>query len=274
MEKLLDFPQAALPEREYYVAPRKSRKRRRRPMAAVLLGVLLFAGGFLLGKASAAPAGEAFAPENRTPVDVLDDRIIPEPPAVCGAQGAEDWALLLVNRENPLGPDFAVPALTQLKNGHAIDSRVYPSLQAMMDAARAEGLQPLICSSYRTWDKQAELFEAKTRFYLDQGLVQAEAEEQAAAWVARPGASEHQAGLAVDIVDVSYQLLDEAQADTLVQQWLMAHCAEYGFILRYPTEKSALTGVSYEPWHYRYVGLEAARAIMDRGLCLEEYLAE
>ena len=75
-----------------------------------------------------------------------------------------------------------------------------------------------------------------------------------------PGASEHQAGLAVDIVDTACQLLDEAQEDTPVQQWLMAHCAEYGFILRYPTGKSALTGVSYEPWHYRYVGTETARA--------------
>ena len=91
--------------------------------------------------------------------------------------------------------------------------------------------------------------------------------------MARPGASEHQTGLAVDIVDINYQLLDEGQEDTAVQIWLMAHCAEYGFILRYPTDKSELTGVSYEPWHYRYVGTEAARAIMGGGLCLEEYLA-
>ena len=105
-------------------------------------------------------------------------------------------------------------------------------------------------------------------------MDQARAEQEAARWVARPGASEHQAGLAVDIVDISYQLLDEAQEDTPVQQWLMAHCADYGFILRYPTDKSALTGVAYEPWHYRYVGAEAARAIMDGGLCLEEYLSQ
>lgn len=277
MAVVLQYPQieeSPLPEREYYVAHRKSRRRRRPLAVPFLLGVLLFTGGFLLGKASAAPVDEVTAPEAGAPVNALDDAIAPEPPAVGGARSAEDWALLLVNWENPLEPDFAVPELTQLKNGHAIDSRAYPALQAMMDAARAEGLQPLICSSYRTWDKQAELFEAKTRSYLDQGFAQTEAEEKAAAWVARPGTSEHQAGLAVDIVDVSYQLLDEGQEDTPVQQWLMAHCAEYGFILRYPTEKSALTGVSYEPWHYRYVGLEAAQAIMDRGLCLEEYLAK
>ncbi len=91
--------------------------------------------------------------------------------------------------------------------------------------------------------------------------------------MARPGTSEHQTGLAVDIVDTSYQLLDEAQEGTAVQKWLMTHCAEYGFILRYPTEKSDLTGVNYEPWHYRYVGEAAAREIMERGLCLEEYAA-
>ena len=91
-------------------------------------------------------------------------------------------------------------------------------------------------------------------------------------WVARSGTSEHQTGLAVDIVDMSYQILDKKQESTPVQKWLMVHCAEYGFILCYPTDKSALTGINYEPWHYRYVGAEAAKEIMESGLCLEEYL--
>ncbi|MDY3692539.1 MAG: M15 family metallopeptidase [Dysosmobacter sp.] len=102
--------------------------------------------------------------------------------------------------------------------------------------------------------------------------TQAEAENQASFWVARPGTSEHQTGLAVDIVDQNYQLLDEKQENKPVQQWLMAHCTEYGFILRYPTGKSEITGIGYEPWHYRYVGLDAAREITEQGLCLEEYL--
>ena len=89
----------------------------------------------------------------------------------------------------------------------------------------------------------------------------------------RPGTSEHETGLAVDIVDKSYQILDRKQEQTPVQQWLMDHCAAYGFILRYPTDKSALTGIGYEPWHYRYVGREAAAAIMEQGICLEEYEA-
>ncbi|WP_298021520.1 D-alanyl-D-alanine carboxypeptidase family protein [uncultured Dysosmobacter sp.] len=231
------------------------------------------------GTASAAP-GSSSDGTGGIPAASLSpaepDSIVPEKPTaadVASTASSTDWALLLVNGEHPLPEDFTIPELTQLKNGHAIDSRAYPSLQAMMDAARAEGLQPLICSSYRTWDKQTKLFEAKTQFYMNQGYVRTEAEERAAQWVARPGTSEHQMCLAVDIVDMSYQLLDEAQEETAVQKWLMAHCAEYGFILRYPTEKSTLTGVNYEPWHYRYVGQEAAQEIMEQGICLEEYLA-
>lgn len=106
------------------------------------------------------------------------------------------------------------------------------------------------------------------------GYSEEGAREEAARWVARPGTSEHETGLAVDIVDKGYQILDRKQEQTPVQQWLMEHCVRYGFILRYPTDKSELTGIGYEPWHYRYVGPEAAAAIMEQGICLEEYAAE
>lgn len=182
-----------------------------------------------------------------------------------------DWQLRLVSAAHPLPEDFEAPKLTKLRGGHAIDSRAYPALQQMMDDCRAAGLNPVICSSYRTHDKQEELFQKKVNTLLRQGYSQEEAETEAARWVARPGTSEHETGLAVDIVDKSYQLLDEKQEQTPVQQWLMAHCAEYGFILRYSVEKSDLTGIGYEPWHYRYVGVEAAKAITEQGLCLEEY---
>ncbi len=297
-----EFP---LPEREYRVAParcwdaelrthsappRRDKKRRRSLLPLLLMGLVLFGGGFLLGRA--ARAQEPPAQGCGTPVSILGsdgggrtDGRMPEIPAgqtewtALGREpessaAPEDWNLILVNWENPLPEDFSIPRLTQLVNGHAIDSRAYPALQDMMDAARAEGLQPTICSSFRTRDKQEELFQNKVQTLLAEGYGRTEAEEQAAMWVARPGTSEHQAGLAVDIVDKSYQLLDQEQEDTAVQRWLMAHCAEYGYILRYPTDKSALTGVNYEPWHYRYVGVEAAAEIMERGLCLEEYLAE
>ena len=194
------------------------------------------------------------------------DKPSPAPPA------RENWNLILVNFENPLPDGFTVPGLAQLRIGQAVDSRIYPALQRMMDNARSAGLQPVICSSFRNRDTQTQLYESEIQNWLDRGYRQEDAEAQAAMWVARPGTSEHQTGLAVDIVDLSYQVLDERQENTPVQQWLMAHCAEYGFILRYPTDKSTLTGVSYEPWHYRYVGVEAAREIMEGDLCLEEYL--
>ena len=182
-----------------------------------------------------------------------------------------DWRLTLVNPQNPLPPGY-VPTLTRLRNGQAVDERCYPALQAMMVACRAAGLEPLICSSYRTEEKQTALFENKVARLRAQGLSEEAARAGAAKVVALPGTSEHQLGLAVDIVDMGYQLLDEGQADTPAQRWLMEHCWEYGFILRYPAEKEAVTGIIYEPWHYRYVGEDNARAIRESGLCLEEWL--
>ena len=107
---------------------------------------------------------------------------------------------------------------------------------------------------------------------MGEGYSYERAVEEAGTVVAVPGTSEHQTGLALDIVDASYQHLDEAQEDTQVQQWLMEHSWEYGFVLRYPSGKSETTGIIYEPWHYRYVGREAAREMTELGLCLEEYV--
>lgn len=183
------------------------------------------------------------------------------------------WNLMLVNSTHPIADDFKIE-LTQLKNGHSVDSRIYKDLQAMMDAARADGLSPIICSSYRTMERQTSLFNKEVNSQLSKGYSQQEAEQKASYWVAIPGTSEHQLGLAVDIVAYSYQTLDKAQEQTAEQKWLMKHCAEYGFILRYPTDKSEITGIGYEPWHYRYVGKEIAKEIMEQGICLEEYLED
>lgn len=192
-------------------------------------------------------------------------------PEDSGAVSPDDWRLLLVNRWNPI-PDGYTFELTQLKQGHAVDSRAYPDLQEMMDACRAAGLDPKICSSYRTQDKQQELYENKIQRLMDEGYSYKRAVEEAGTVVAVPGTSEHQTGLALDIVDASYQILDEEQENTQVQQWLMEHSWEYGFVLRYPNGKSEITGIIYEPWHYRYVGREAAREMTELGMCLEEYV--
>lgn len=182
-----------------------------------------------------------------------------------------DWKLVLVNPWNKLPDDFLIE-LTSLKNGHSIDKRIYPDLQKMMDDAGAEGLSPIICSSFRTKEKQQTLFDNQVNQYIAQGYSKESAILEASKWVAIPGTSEHQVGLAVDIVASDYQILDENQENTPEQKWLMENSYKYGFILRYPTNKSHITGIGYEPWHYRYVGKEAAKEIYEKNICLEEYL--
>lgn len=259
--------------------PQRQRGQTLSPPLLFALALLLFSAGLGLGWTGGAAHEEAIpgaAAACSVPAATLPPVQTPAPPSdepVPAQPAGENWALRLVNADHPLPDGFAVPELTQLRSGQAVDSRAYPDLQRMMDDARAVGLQPVICSSCRSWEEQEQLFEQEVQNWINRGYIREEAEGKAATWVARPGASEHQTGLALDIVDLSYQTLDEGQEDTPVQRWLMEHCADYGFILRYPTGKSALTGVSYEPWHYRYVGVEVAQAIMEQGLCLEEYLA-
>ena len=189
------------------------------------------------------------------------------------SQGTSDlpWYLTLINSENPIDDNYQI-TLTRLRNKQAIDSRCYPELQAMMDDCRAAGLSPIICSSYRTYDKQEELFEQQVQEFINQGYGKLDAQKKAAGAVARPGTSEHELGLAIDIVDESNQRLNQYQENTAVQRWLMQNSWRYGFILRYPSDKTDITGIQYEPWHYRFVGKEAAKEIYENNWTLEEYL--
>lgn len=183
----------------------------------------------------------------------------------------KDELLTLVNFENTIPKDWKVD-LVQLNNGQSVDRRIYDDLIAMLQAAKSEGLNPLICSSYRTNEKQEQLYQNKVSEYLSQGYSKVEASDKAAFWVARPGTSEHQLGLAVDIVSTKNQRLDRSQENTVEQQWLIQNSWKYGFVLRYPTNKNSITGVGYEPWHYRYVGKKHAKKINELGVCLEEYV--
>lgn len=187
------------------------------------------------------------------------------------SQSALDWQLILANPWNTLPENFTVET-ESFSSGHSVDKRIFDDLEMMLEAARKEGLSPIICSSYRTLEKQKSLYENEIGEYVNDGLSNKEAAIEAAKWVAVPGTSEHQTGLAVDIVAESYQLLDKDQENTSEQKWLMQNSYKYGFILRYPEDKSDFTGISYEPWHYRYVGKEAAKEIYEKGICLEEYL--
>lgn len=185
---------------------------------------------------------------------------------------SSDWMLMLVNDWNPIPEDFK-PKVKSLPNGHQFDSRAIDSLSAMLSAARSEGLSPVVISGYRSTGRQQALFANKVIEIMRKGLNREQAEAEARTIVAYPGRSEHGIGLAADIVSSRYRQLNERQETTPEVQWLTANCAEYGFILRYPKGKEDITGIIYEPWHFRYVGTDAAREIMNSGLCLEEYLS-
>ncbi|MDD3795673.1 MAG: M15 family metallopeptidase [Lachnospiraceae bacterium] len=177
---------------------------------------------------------------------------------------AENWELLLVNSTHPLSDDFTV-SLTMLVNDFQADERIVDDLQDMFDTARAEGLDPHINSAYRTRQMQEEEMQEKIQAYEAEGYDEIGAAQMAAMVVAQPGTSEHETGLALDISSAS-------QNNQAVYDWLAANAADYGFILRYPADKTDITGIDYEPWHYRYVGKAAAQEIMNAGICLEEYL--
>ena len=186
-----------------------------------------------------------------------------------------DWNLLLVNGWNPLTEaEVDVIPLAAYNEEWDFDKRALPYLNQMLDAANAAGCHLWGQSLFRPYSSQARLYQIEVDKLLADGYEQQAAEDKAATVVARPGCSEHNTGLAVDFECAEFPDLDEGFKDTQAYEWLMAHCAEYGFILRFPQDKEAITGVIYEPWHYRYVGVEAATEIMRRGLCLEEYLEE
>ena len=184
--------------------------------------------------------------------------------------------ILLVNPWNPMPEDYEMD-LVELGTGIAVsgmkvDRSCYDSLVQMIQDCKKAGYEVCVLSSYRSVDYQTGLFNKKVNYYLGLGYSAAEAQAKAATIVAVPGTSEHHSGLAVDIIDTQLWSLVEEQEDLEGQKWLMENCWRYGFILRYPKDKIDITGIIYEPWHYRYVGREMALAIRDSGLCLEEYL--
>lgn len=182
-----------------------------------------------------------------------------EPPA--------DWQLILVNAEHPIPKDYEVE-LTQLANGIFLDSRIYPDLQKMFDDARSEGVHPIVGEGYRTYQAQQQIMKEKIDSFVLEGYSKSDAKKLAREWVAEPGTSEHELGIALDIN------ADEGSDAWEVYTWLADNAHQYGFILRYPQGKEEITGIDYEPWHYRYVGYEAAQEMYDQHITLEEYLGE
>ena len=180
----------------------------------------------------------------------------------------QDWQLTLVNNDTPICENCSV-ILTALDNGQAVDCRIYPQLQKMFDDMRDDGVYPVVASGYRTEQEQQQIYDESMAEYIEKGYSESDAKTETERWVAIPGTSEHQLGLGVDI-----------NADGInsygyeVYNWLAQNSYRYGFIYRYPENKVAITGIANEPWHYRYVGVNAATEIYKRGICLEEYLGE
>lgn len=179
---------------------------------------------------------------------------------------ASGWNLILVNRRHPLPGQYETE-LVELPGGESVDARIYSALQEMFEAMQADGVYPVVASGYRTADEQQRILDERIAEYQAQGYSDQEARAKAEAWVALPGASEHQLGLAADINADGIH-----SAGYEVYDWLEENSCQYGFIRRYPEEKTEITGVENEPWHYRYVGVEAATDMKNTGLCLEEYL--
>jgi len=188
-----------------------------------------------------------------------------------------DNLLILVNPWNMIPDDYTLD-LETVQGDYKMNKLAAGAAKELIAAAAADGYSLRVCSGYRTVEKSRILYERKVQQYLDAGYSEADAKTEAAKWVAPPGTSEHHTGLAMDIVSADYfdYYSDlEHDFDKFDEfDWLIAHCAEYGFILRYPEGKEDITGITYEPWHYRYVGKEAAEVIMSEGLCLEEYLEQ
>ena len=186
---------------------------------------------------------------------------------------ADDWQLVLVNKQH-LVPDDYTFTLGTITGSMKCDVRIIDELMAMLEAAKKDGIDLMICSPYRDYNRQTVLFNRKIDYYMDKGYSYMEAYRIASITVTVPGASEHQIGLALDIVSNTYTSLDMGFGETDAGLWLKEHGYEYGFILRYPLGKEYITGIQYEPWHYRYVGKEAATAIMKKEITLEEFLED
>ena len=256
-------------------AHKKRRKAKKKAYAKLYLFLLLFiifALGFLLGlwvgtKNSKAinfvmaPASND-SPEKKGKEEDNDNTPLP-------------WNLTLVNFENALPEDFEPESLAEVDNGYVADSRIADATKEMIADAREEDVRIIAISAYRDYEYQTDLYEKKVKRLQDEkGYSVEKAREEAKTVVAYPGTSEHQLGLALDLVDARHVELDTSQENTDAYKWLKKHCQEYGFIVRYPNGKTDITGIIYEPWHFRYVGKEAADFIMEHEITLEEYLTD
>ena len=211
------------------------------------------------------------APPEATPEPTLDPDSpaghaaalgLPAPPDI----DIDSWEYILANEYNPIG-EYAPQGPATLE-GQGLDERIVDAMKAMVADTRAQNLSVVLASGYRSYNDQLYLYNRKKAQYPPDG------KDSNGKWIVLPpGTSEHQTGLCCDITDRVYEFKDRSLADTAMYQYMSQHCQEFGFIVRYPEDKEEVTGVMYEPWHFRYVGVEAATYIMENGICLEEFVA-
>ncbi|MEE1315357.1 MAG: M15 family metallopeptidase [Faecalimonas sp.] len=244
-------------------------------LVAVVAGCFL--GGNIVGKREKKKAAEALKKqeeqlksEGQGKVDELQGKL---DEALSTEVVELPWNLALVNKNHPMDHDYDLE-LTELEPGYSVDSRIAEAAKKMLADAKAAGMRIVICSAYRSVVRQEQVFNDSVQERLNRGMDYWDAFADTRLSVAEPGTSEHAMGLALDLVSNQYTELDERQETTKEARWLAENCSKYGFILRYPPSKTEITGIIYEPWHYRYVGVEDAEKIMNLGVTLEEYLEE
>ncbi len=186
---------------------------------------------------------------------------------------SDDWRLVLVNKQHPIPDDYELKlgSIKTSRGSMKCDKRIIADLEKMLEDAKEDGINLVICSPYRPSTRQKYLFNKKVKAYVKSGNSYMDSYYLSAQAVNIPGSSEHEIGLALDIVSDRYSGLNEGFADTDAGKWLAKHCMEYGFVLRYPKGKESITGIEYEPWHFRYVGKEAAKYMSSEDICLEEF---
>ena len=285
---------------------RRRRSRAIRRVAGLTAVVCLVVGGaaFLLNRkapvpsasAAGAPASSAASETNGLLTDRLSPSSTAEPTSAAASEGAEesrdnalgltkaeaaamlaDPMMVLVNHTNKMPDNYTFDTKecgSQTAVNKTLQTPACDAFLEMQKAAAADGVTVWMQSGYRSVKYQTGLYERKTKYYTDRGYDTATAKEMAAAVVNPPGYSEHNCGLAADLNSPEHTGLDEGFENTTAFRWLCEHAVEYGFILRYPKGAEDKTEITYEPWHWRYVGRENAAKISASGLCFEDYIAQ
>ena len=265
---------------------RRSRAIRRVAGLTVMLCVAVGGVSFLLTRHAAVPSASAASAISMPAQSIADSTVSSSentaaPANALGLTADEARAMLadplmvLVNHTNKMPDDYTFDT-KECGSATAVNKTLQTvacdAFLEMQKAAAADGVTVWMQSGYRSVKYQTSLYERKTKYYLDKGYDNATAKEKAAAVVNPPGYSEHNCGLAADLNSPEHTGLDEGFEKTAAFRWLCEHAGDYGFILRYPKDAEDKTEIIYEPWHWRYVGVENAAKINASGLCFEDYI--